>query len=146
MADKRNPPGPISEAVRANIQQRRETKNLGYAKLARKLEEIGQPIPELGLRRIEEGNRRVDPDELVALAMALETSPSTLLMPVVNESTEMVPVTGKIKFPAVKLWWYLQNDPNGASVLELSRVGFIANTQQQWEEGRWIKDTDHGDN
>jgi hypothetical protein len=74
------------------------------------------------------------------LALALETSPITLLMPVVDESTDMVPVTDKIKLPAVKLWRYLQTDPNAISVLELSVMAFVLATQPQWEQGRWIKD------
>jgi hypothetical protein len=62
----------------------RETQNLGYTKLASILEEMGRPIPELGLRRIESGDRRVDVDDLMALAMALGVSPVTLLMPGVH--------------------------------------------------------------
>jgi transcriptional regulator with XRE-family HTH domain len=68
--------------VRANLQRLREAQNLGFTKLARILdEEIGRPIPELGLRRIESGDRRVDVDDLMALAAALDVSPATLLMP-----------------------------------------------------------------
>jgi transcriptional regulator with XRE-family HTH domain len=147
MADKRIKLGLIGEAVRANIQQRRDAKNLTYAQLSRKLAEIGRKIPELGLRRIEEGNRRVDTDDLVALALALETSPITLLMPVVDDSTELVPVTENIKLPAVKLWKYLATDPSGASVVELSGAAFMLAAQPQWEQGRWFKGTESdGDN
>jgi hypothetical protein len=139
-AEKRISLGPIGEAVRANVEKRRGDKNLGYAKLARKLEEIGRPIPELGLRRIEEGNRRVDVDDLVALAMVLETSPITLLMPVVDESTEMVPVTDKIKFSAAEAWLYLQTDYSGGSVVGLSPRAFFNATKPEWVKGRWIEE------
>lgn len=50
-------------------------------KLAAELAKLGRPIPTLGLRKIESYERRVDADDLVALALALRTSPATLLMP-----------------------------------------------------------------
>lgn len=81
MAEKRNPLGLTGETVRANVQRLRGDQNLGYAKLASILKGIGREIPELGLRRIESGDRRVDVDDLMALAAALDVSPVTLLMP-----------------------------------------------------------------
>lgn len=148
MAAKRNPLGPTGEVVRANIHQRREDQNLTYAQLSRRLKtETGRTIPELGLRRIEEGNRRVDTDDLVALAVALKTSPAALLMPVVGDRTERVPVTGNTKESAEKWWLYLQADPSGASVVGLSPMAFVVNAQPQWAHPRWIKDTgSDGDN
>lgn len=56
-------------------------RRLGYAELSRKLAEMGRDIPPLGLRRIESGERRVDVDDLVALALALEVSVLVLLLP-----------------------------------------------------------------
>lgn len=67
--------------VTHTVRQFREKRNLGYAELSRKLAEIGREIPPLGLRRIESGDRRVDVDDLVALAFALEVSPLVLLLP-----------------------------------------------------------------
>jgi len=146
MADKRNPLDLTGETVRANIRQRRKDQNLNYAQLSRKLAEIGRKIPELGLRRIEEGNRRVDTDDLVALALALKTSPITLLMPVVDDQAEMVSVTGMdTKELAAKLWLWLQADPSGASLVGLSPMAFILNAQPQWQHARWVKETDGND-
>lgn len=50
-----------------------------YAELSRKLAEYGRPIPPLGLRHLEAGQRRVDVDDLFALAFALDISPTMLL-------------------------------------------------------------------
>ncbi len=143
MADKRNPLGPTGEAVRANIHRRREDQNLSYAQLSRRLKtETGRSIPELGIRRIEEGNRRVDTDDLVALAVVLKTSPATLLMPVVGDRTERVSATGtNLKEPAEKWWLWLQADPSGASVVGLPPMAFVVNAQPQWAHPRWLKDT-----
>ncbi|MDO3647671.1 helix-turn-helix domain-containing protein [Nocardia mangyaensis] len=81
MAEKKNPLGPTGETVRANIAHYRAGLNLGYAELSRQLEALGRPIPVLGLSRIEKGERRVDADDLMALAVALNVSVLALLVP-----------------------------------------------------------------
>lgn len=75
----KNPLGPTGRVVADNV--RRLRGDTQYVKLAAELARLGRPIPTLGLRKIESYERRVDADDLVALAMALGTSPATLLMP-----------------------------------------------------------------
>ena len=55
--------------------------NMTFAELGRQLEDIGHPIPPLGLRRIEKGQRRIDVDDLVALAQIFGVSPLGILLP-----------------------------------------------------------------
>ena len=62
-----------------------------YAELSRRLTNLGRPIPPLGLRHLEAGGRRVDVDDLVALAEALGASPMTLLLP--HHSTDPMAVS-----------------------------------------------------
>ncbi|WP_280476399.1 helix-turn-helix domain-containing protein [Nocardia farcinica] len=107
MAEKRNPLGPTGETVRANITRRRERLNLSYAELSRRLDAIGRPIPVLGLGRIERGERRVDADDLTALAVALEVSPTTLLMPSHLTPADNVEFTGG-RAPAMHAWEWLR--------------------------------------
>ena len=64
----------------ANMRTCREFHDIGYAELSRRLTELDRPIPPLGLRHIEEGKRRVDVDEWLALAKALYVGPLTLLL------------------------------------------------------------------
>jgi hypothetical protein len=47
--------------------------------LSDRLAEVGRPIVPSGLSKIELGNRRVDVDDLTALAAALDTIPNDLL-------------------------------------------------------------------
>jgi len=110
MAEKRNPLGATGETVRANVTRLRADRNFTYAQLARKLEEVGRPIPELGLRRIETGTRRVDADDLMALAAAFNVPPITLLMPdtTKEEWEASVDATGLPKgVTAQQLWGWL---------------------------------------
>ncbi|WFE46277.1 helix-turn-helix transcriptional regulator [Verrucosispora sp. WMMD1129] len=77
----KNPLGPTGHRVRENIQRIRTERRLTYRELSDRLADLGRSIPTLGLSRIENGTRRVDADDLVALAIALDVSPLALLMP-----------------------------------------------------------------
>jgi hypothetical protein len=59
--------------------------------LAKLLADIGRPIPELGLRRIELCERRVDVDDLMALSYVLKIAPVDLLVDK-DASTEAYPL------------------------------------------------------
>ncbi len=77
----RVPLGPIGRYLVRNLAQLREEQQLTYRELSDRLEQIGRPIPTLGLSRIEKGTRRVDADDLIALAIVLEVSPAALVLP-----------------------------------------------------------------
>ncbi|WP_018762412.1 helix-turn-helix domain-containing protein [Arthrobacter sp. 135MFCol5.1] len=92
MSDKKNPLGPTGEIVRKNVIRLRG--GMQYKELAERLVQIGRPIPALGLRRIEAGERRVDADDLVALAVAFGVSPLSLLLPADGAYELASPMTG----------------------------------------------------
>lgn len=71
--------GPIGEQVAENVRRLRGA--MSYRELSERLEALGRPIPVLGLSRIESKARRVDADDLVALALALDVTPVRLLLP-----------------------------------------------------------------
>lgn len=73
--------GPVGLIVARNVRRTREKAGYSYAELSRTLTDLGRPIPPLGLRHIEAGNRRVDVDDLVMLALALDVAPLALLLP-----------------------------------------------------------------
>ncbi len=63
--------GATGRAVMANVQRIRNLRGLTYKQLSDRLEDIGHPLAVLGLSRLERGERRVDVDDLTALAKAL---------------------------------------------------------------------------
>lgn len=75
----KNPLGPVGDQLRANIRTIREAHGFTYQWMADRLAEIGRPIPTLGLSRIENGERRVDADDLVALAQVLQVAVPDIL-------------------------------------------------------------------
>lgn len=112
MAGKPIDAGPIGSNAAAVVRHLRQQRRLSYAELSRMVESLGRSIPPLGLRRIEAGERRIDIDDLVALALALEVSPLRLLLP-----TEISPlVTNGVLYEAHRIWdwgtgkWPLSGD------------------------------------
>jgi transcriptional regulator with XRE-family HTH domain len=73
--------GDVGLRVAAQIRQIRERKSLSLQDLSESLSKLGRPILPSGLWKIEQGTRRVDVDDLAAIARALEIVPSTLLNP-----------------------------------------------------------------
>lgn len=72
--------GPTSERVAANVKAVREARRLSLEALSQRMGEIGRPILRTGLAKIESGERRVDVDDLMALAIALQVTPNRLLL------------------------------------------------------------------
>lgn len=73
--------GPTGQRASERVAHFRGLRRLTYQSLADRLSSLGWPIPELGLRRIESGARRVTVDDLTALAVALDVSPLALILP-----------------------------------------------------------------
>src|SRR5580658_5121566 len=84
MARRAKEAGPSSQHVAANVRRLRRERKLSTVALSQRLAEIGHPIASTGITKIELGDRRVDVDDLVALATALDTTPSRLLLPEVE--------------------------------------------------------------
>lgn len=114
MAGAKSDLGPTGETVRANIKRFREARNLTFAELSRRLDQVGRPIPPLGLRRAEEGNRKIDVDDLTALAEVFGVAPVGLLVRQDDslKSGDLVEVTGPGQVTAGEHWAWLTGDAN----------------------------------
>lgn len=108
---------------------RRLRGEMTYAELSRRLDTVGRPIPPLGLRRMEAGDRRVDVDDLIALALVLRVSPLTLMLPhgEQSEPTEVANMTVRQD----ELWqWAIGDRPLG----DVDRRRFQADSLPSWLE------------
>jgi transcriptional regulator with XRE-family HTH domain len=122
--------GPTARVLAEVVRRRREELGLTYAQLSRRLTRNGRDIPTLGLRRLESCQRHVDVDDLVALAVALEVSPVTLLMPMDVTAGDCLIFTG---FPdqivAERAWqWLTASYPLTGPVM-----GFYSAALPFWE-------------
>jgi transcriptional regulator with XRE-family HTH domain len=95
--------GPIAERVAESVRTHRQRRQLSHRQLSARLTEIGHPILPSGIAKIEDGSRRVDVDDLVALALALRVSVSRLLLP--NKDTgEPVALTDTTELEFTQAW------------------------------------------
>ena len=138
MARIKNPPGPTGQTVAKNLQRLREKQRMTYAELSRRLEDHGNPIPPLGLRRIEELERKVDADDLISLAFILGTTPDYLLMPDTPRPDDQVEATALPDMSADDLWSYFQHgyvDP--ADPLDAAQtISAMLQTRPKWQFDR----------
>jgi transcriptional regulator with XRE-family HTH domain len=94
----------VGRYVIENLKQLREERRLAYTELSARLDQLGRPIPTLGLSRIENGKRRVDADDLVALALALGVNPSALLLPRSTDAEDVIELSPTIRHLAWVAW------------------------------------------
>ena len=135
-----------AETVSANVKRLRTKQNLGLRGLSKKLGEVGRPLGHSAVDQIEKGTRRVDVDDLMALALALDVSPITLLlpgMPGADDPSAMVAVTGvESRVEAMKLWnWLKAYYPLTA----MPPLAFMVNAMPQWDLPQWERGRSDGD-
>lgn len=99
--------GPIGRAVAENVGAVRKRRGWSQSTLSAKLGELGRPILTSGVAKIEAGDRRVDVDDLLALAAALNVSPARLLLPDGSED-DLVSVTENLTRPAWSVWQWAE--------------------------------------
>jgi transcriptional regulator with XRE-family HTH domain len=72
--------GTTGRNVAANLLRLRKIRGFSTRQLSGRLGEIGRPIPASGITRMEHCERRIDVDDLVGLATALDVEPSQLML------------------------------------------------------------------
>ena len=85
-----NPAGITHEHVAQNLRTARQAIGMDVRTAARLMTEAGRKLAPSGISKIENGDRRVDVDDLTALAYILRTTPAALLTPL----AEAVTLTG----------------------------------------------------
>lgn len=94
MATRRVELGESGQTVRDNIARVRREQRLTLRDVADRLAETNRPLAHNTISEIERGARRVDVDDLVAIAIALDVSPNTLLTPWGQDNELVVKLTG----------------------------------------------------
>ncbi|MGC5534204.1 helix-turn-helix domain-containing protein [Streptomyces sp. SR-10] len=73
--------GPAGSLAAENVRRIRELRGLTKKALSERTSTAGCPIPPLGISRIEKGERRIDVDDLLVLAQALQVPYAQLIEP-----------------------------------------------------------------
>ncbi len=88
-----------------NVRQLRERRRLTVRQLSDRLTKLGRPVLPSGIVKIEKGDRRVDADDLLALALALGVTPNRLLLigEIADDTVELTPI---VEASQVSAWWW----------------------------------------
>lgn len=122
--------GPTGKTVGENIGRVRKGQRISLQQLESKLDEMGRRISLSGLSKIERGERRVDVDDLMAIAIALDVAPTTLLLPA-GEPADVVTVTGARG--SLGLFW--QWATAGSTPFGRDDRAFVARSLPYWVDG-----------
>lgn len=122
--------GPTGARVARNLRTLRDDRKISRQKLAERMESLGRKIVPSGIEKIERQTRRVDVDDLAALALALDVTPNALLLPPSADDTE-THLTPNSSAPAVAIWRWATGErpmrdiwrPDDRSVFDMDRVG-----------------------
>lgn len=101
--------GPTGKAVGQNLAILRKRRDLTTRQLSKALADVGRPIPASGITRMEQGERQVTVDDLMALAIVLEVPLVDLLIPASNPADPAAPIlvtpTVAVHDRADLVWW-----------------------------------------
>lgn len=86
--------GPTNRWVGENVKRLRSSRGWSLAFLGAELESAGIISSRMSLSRLESNGRKVDVDELTALAHVFDVTPLTLLLPRTDSADELVRFTG----------------------------------------------------
>lgn len=130
--------GPVADRVAENVKLLRERRHLSHRQLSAQLGEVGRPILPSGIVKIEEGSRRVDVDDLVALSLALRAPLSRLLLP--GEDTgEPVALTEKISLGFTAAWRWARGEllPSAPPEPDKDGDGWVTVSPELWRFVSW---------
>ncbi|MFE9065042.1 helix-turn-helix domain-containing protein [Streptomyces violaceusniger] len=109
--------GPNGRAVAANVKRLRAARGMSLRALSEALEKAGRGLSQDAINKIENGAkpdakqiRRVDVDDLVALAVALRVNPSALLLPLTDDPSQTVKITGFGEVGADRAWDWVDGE------------------------------------
>lgn len=106
MATKRIEIGWTGETVMHNLPRFRGLRRMTLTDLSEKLDELGRPMSVPTLSAVENGKRRIDVDDLVHLALALDVSPAALLMPATEAANDDIGnAPGQEPWTLASDWW-----------------------------------------
>jgi transcriptional regulator with XRE-family HTH domain len=108
----------VGSRVAENLEHLRAERRLSQTDLSALLKRLGRQMSAYSISKIETTDRRIDVDDLVALAVALDTTPNRLLLPAAARETDDVELTPEVRTSAVDAWrWAAGEEPLPIGVL-----------------------------
>lgn len=127
-----NEVGPSGQRAARNLEQLREGRRLSQDELAALAGRVGRPMTRQIVSKTEAAGRRIDVDDLVAFAVALDTTPNRLLLPGSASDAEPVELTPEVRVPALDAWkWATGDEPLPAGAAPPARQLLIRDDRER---------------
>ena len=140
-----NPPGNTNAHVAANVRSARQAIGMDLRTFSERVKETGRAMSTSALSKIENGDRRVDVDDLTVFANILQSTPAALLAPPegaspptglpggqFNHEEIQAWVRGQAKLTTEDLARYWKDEYFSA----VSSIHYYENLMMQYAEGR----------
>ncbi|WP_158697256.1 helix-turn-helix domain-containing protein [Streptomyces hokutonensis] len=125
--------GPVAQAVARNVERIRKIRNMTIYSLSGELDKVGRPIAPSAIAKIERQQRQVTVDDLVALAVALNTAPIALLLPSVWGDSP-IELTSERRLAARTAWrWVRGLSPASDYGVNPAEV-VVGSDDDEWED------------
>ncbi|GAA2750220.1 helix-turn-helix domain-containing protein [Amnibacterium kyonggiense] len=102
--------GPTGLTVAFNLRRLRTSAGLDLRLMSKRLSDLGRPISPAALSRIENLERRVDSDDLVVMALALEVNPNALLLPPTGHPAKVIELGPTVRVNADEAWRWARGE------------------------------------
>jgi len=99
-----NPAANTNAHVAANLRSARQAIGMDLRTLSERVKETGRAMSPSALSKIENGDRRVDVDDLTVFAYILQTTPATLLAPPDGDSPPTGVPSGQYNLEEIQAW------------------------------------------
>ena len=99
-----NPAGNTNAHVAANLRSARQAIGMDLRTFSERVKETGRAMSPSALSKIENGDRRVDVDDLTVFAYILQTTPATLLAPPEGASPPTGVPSGQYNLEEIQAW------------------------------------------
>jgi transcriptional regulator with XRE-family HTH domain len=96
--------GPVGHQVARNLEDLREARRLTQKELAARMTALGRPVTMQMVSKMEQGERRVDADDLTTAAIALGVNVSALLLPRDADDDDIIELTPEVRQRAGVTW------------------------------------------
>ncbi|MFK0401043.1 helix-turn-helix domain-containing protein [Microbacterium sp. NPDC090225] len=113
--------------VAENIARIRKSQQLSLQDVEDKLTALGRRISFSGLSKIERGQKRVDVDDLMSIAIALDVTPNALLLPLADPDTTVEVSGAKGSLGLFWEWASAERTPFGRD-----QRSFLARSLPHW--------------
>jgi transcriptional regulator with XRE-family HTH domain len=124
--------GPTGKTVMENVKRLYKARGMNLNQLSERTEELGRKLSVSALSLVATGKRRVDVDDLMALAAALIVSPATLLMPGTAEREATVEATATPEGVIAQQLWVWLTAKGGIGLEGREQLAWLLGAVPHW--------------